>query len=150
MLGDVLDPQSVRAVGPELAMHEIIRTCVVGPRTRAALAPPAAGDALQTALAHQPLDPFVVHVATEPETQLGGHPAGAVGAEALLVNLDNEVAQLAVGEHLVCRIRLSMTPCVERRSRHLHRGTARVDRQIGTPVSNEDVHHFGRTFSRAK
>jgi len=131
-------------------MHEIVRTRISGQGPGAAFAAPAAGDALQAAFAHQPLDTLVVHLATEPEAQLRGHPAGAVGAEALLVDLGDEVTEFAVGEHPLGRIRLGVTPGVERRSRHLHRATARLDRQIGTPVSDEGVDHFGRTFSRAK
>jgi hypothetical protein len=111
---------------------------------------PAAGDALQTTFAHQPLDTLVVHLTTQPEPQLGGHPAGAVGAEALLVDLDDEVTQFAVGEHPRRRVRLSVPPGEERRSGHLHRAAARCDRQIGAPVDDEGVDHFGRTFSRAK
>lgn len=109
-----------------------------------------AGDALQATLAYQPIHAFAVHLTAEPESQLGGHPATVVGAEALLVDLGNEVAQFATGEHLASRVGLSVTPREERRSGHLHRATARIDRQIGRPVSDEDADHFGRTFSRAK
>lgn len=33
---------------------------------------------------------------------------------------------------------------------HLHRATAPLDRQVGAPVNDEGVDHFGRTFSLAK
>jgi hypothetical protein len=45
VLGDVLHPQPIRAVGTELAMHQIIGTLIGGPRARAAH-DPSAGDAL--------------------------------------------------------------------------------------------------------
>jgi hypothetical protein len=105
---------------------------------------------LQASFAHQPLDTFVVHLTTQPGPELGSHPAGAVGAEALLVNLDHEVAEFAVGEHPRRGVRLRVPPGEERRSGHLHRAATRCDRQIGAPVDDEGVDHFGRTFSRAK
>jgi hypothetical protein len=92
----------------------------------------------------------VVHVTAKAQPELGGHPAGAVGAEALLVDLGDEVTEFAVGEHPRRRVRLGVTPREERRSGHLHRAATRCDRQIGTPVDDEGVDHFGRTFSRAK
>jgi hypothetical protein len=50
----------------------------------------------------------VVHVVGQPEAQFGGHPARAVSAEGLRMDLGNEVSQLAIGEHPLSRVRMSM------------------------------------------
>ena len=57
VLGDVLDPQAVRAVGSELAMHQIIRARIGRPGAGATLRAAAAGDTVQAAFAHQPWRP---------------------------------------------------------------------------------------------
>jgi hypothetical protein len=150
VLGDVLDPQSVRAVGSELAVHQIIGPQIGWLGPRATLASPEASHALQPPFAHQPLNPLVIHLVAEPEAKLGGHPPIAVRAKALLMNHAHQIPELGVGEHPCCLVGLGVTPRVERRSGHLHRDHAWFDRQIGTPVDDEGVDHFGRTFSRAK
>jgi hypothetical protein len=150
VLGDVLDPQAVRGVGAKLAVHQIVRTPIPGPGAGATLAAPAPGDALQTAFAHQPLDPFVVHLTAKPEPQLGGDAARPVCAEALVVDLGDQLAEFGVGEHPGGRVGLAVPPDEERRSGHLHRAATLLDRQIGTALGDEGVDHFGRMFSRAK
>jgi hypothetical protein len=144
-----LDPQPVGAVGSELAVHEVIGAWIGHTGAGAALGA-SAGDALQSTFAHQSFDPFVVHLTTQPEPQLGGHSPGAVRAEALLVDLRDQITELGVGEHPSGRVDLGVPPRVKRRPGHLHRATTRCDRQIGTPVDDEGVDHFGRTFSLAK
>lgn len=58
-------PRQVRTVRAELAVHRMIRAGMGDVRPGAALAASPAGDALQTAFAHQPLDAFVDHLTTE-------------------------------------------------------------------------------------
>lgn len=142
--------QPVRAIRSELTVHQVIGTWIGCLAAGAALGSPATRDPLEALLAHQTLDALVVHLTTESEAQLGGHPPGAIGAEALLVDLGDEVCEFALGEHPRCRVGLAVTPGVKRRPGHLHRATARCDRQIGAPVDDEGEDHFGRTFSLAK
>ena len=63
----------------------------------------------------------------EPEPQLGGHPPPPVGAEALIVDLDGQITEVAIGEHPGRRVDLDLPPRVERRLRHLHGSTRRFD-----------------------
>ena len=105
---------------------------------------------MQATFAHEPLDTFVVHLTTQPEPQLRGHPPGAVGAEALLMDLDDKVTEFGIREYPAGRIRLMVPPRVERRSGHLYRAATHFDPQIGAPVNDEGVDHFGRMFSLAK
>ena len=150
VLGDVLDPQAVRAVGSELAMHQIIRAHVEGPGAGAALRAAAASHPLEAAFAHHPSDALVVDLAAEPEPQLGRHAPPPVGPEALIVDLDDQITEVTIGEHPCRRVDLQVPPGVERRLRHLHRSTRRVDRDVGAAIGDEGVDHFGRTFSLAK
>jgi hypothetical protein len=101
-------------------------------------------------VAHQPLDSFVVHGVTEADTQLRSDPPGAVGAVAALVDRDDEIPEFGIGEHPGRRVGFGVPPRVERRPGHPHRPATGIDRQIGAPVNDEGVDHFGRTFSRAK
>ncbi len=73
MLGDVHHPQSVRALGIELAVDEII----AGLRGRVAAGaapPPTAIDPLNAGLAHEPLDPLAGAAGAEAQPKLGMDP----------------------------------------------------------------------------
>jgi hypothetical protein len=67
-LGDVLDPQPVRSLRAEPAVHQVVRWRVGHPSTGAADRASPAADALQATFPHQPLDPLAVHPAAEPES----------------------------------------------------------------------------------
>lgn len=55
-------------------MHQILRQRISEASAGAADCAPAAADALQATLSHQPSNPFAVDLAAKAEAQLGGHP----------------------------------------------------------------------------
>jgi hypothetical protein len=90
--------------------------------------PTAASDAGEAVLAHRAFDAFVVHLSAEPESQLGSHRPAAMGAEVLIVDLADQLAEVGIGEHSRGRVRVGMSPGLERRSRHLHRAHTLLER----------------------
>jgi hypothetical protein len=93
-IGDVSDPQPVRASGLKVALDEVGRRSDAGHADRG-LAATAADQAADLGLAHQALDAL----AADPDAlvaQLGVHPRGAVGAASALVDLPDPLGQPGV------------------------------------------------------
>jgi len=83
MLGDVGDPESVRAVSDEHSLdvigeHGRLATATVSPATPV--------NALQSRLSHQPLDLPATDPQIPPENQLGVHPTGPIGSANVLMD----------------------------------------------------------------
>jgi len=95
VLGDVSDPQPVLPVRGELAVHQIRVRAGRGIADRAALMP-AAVDAGQPGLAHQPLHAFAAAPQALAEPQLGMDPRGAVTATGLLMDLADHGGQVRI------------------------------------------------------
>jgi hypothetical protein len=91
-------------------VHEIVGTHVVGSAAGAAGGPTPPARAVQATLAHQTLHTLVVHLTPKAEPQLGGHPGHAIGAEGLLMDLGDQVAELTVGDLPWRRVRLLLPP----------------------------------------
>lgn len=79
VLGDVGDPEPVRAVGGEPPVDQVRRRLCRGIPDGAA-APATSMDALQTGRAHQPLDAFAAAADTTLEAQLSVDARCAIGA----------------------------------------------------------------------
>jgi hypothetical protein len=77
--------------------------------SRVLIRPSATGDAVQATFTHRALDTFVVHAAAQTQPQLGRHPPPAIRAEALIVDLVDQLAEVesssirGVGLAWVCR-----------------------------------------------
>jgi len=91
-IGDVGDPEHVRACRAEVALDEVIGDTDSGDADRRA--PAALGDqARETGFAHQPLDPFAPDLDVVTEAQLGVHARGAVDAPVVAVDLADALEQ---------------------------------------------------------
>jgi hypothetical protein len=150
VLGDVADPEPIRAGHLEAAVHQVVAGDGGRVALGAALGSPASIHTLQAGLAHEPLDPLAGNPDTSAEAQLGVHPRTAIGAPGLAVDLGDRAAQLDVLPGPMRRIELTGAPLIKTGGRHLHRTAGRRDRQIRATLGDEGEHHFGSTFSRAK
>jgi hypothetical protein len=121
VLGDVHDPEPVRALGIEGSVDEVVTG--LGRRVPAGAAPtPATVDAGHAGLAHQALDPLAGAAGGEAEAELGVHPRGPIGASAHPVDVDDGVGQGGVGPVAIAAG--LGPPRVEPGGRHLHHPTA--------------------------
>jgi hypothetical protein len=95
LLGDVGHPQPVRPWRQEVPFDQVRRRC--GGRVAACGAvPPAAVDALQAVVAHQPGDPFAADMDVQAQPELGMHAWRAIGAPAAGMDLADLFAEIGV------------------------------------------------------
>jgi hypothetical protein len=148
MLGDVGQPQPVRAVDGELAVHQV----VLGRRAGRATAGSAPVEALDTGLAHEPGNPLVVDRQAQPEHELGMDPWPPVRLAGIVVDLLDEFQQQRI--LLLADRRWATKPVVVARPRHPKHSTGHrdIDIHIGVVghLTDQPKPYFGRTFSRAK
>ena len=79
MLGDIADPERIRSIDCELAVHEVIRESRFGisPGGEVLL---ASIDTLEPGLSHQALDALLADVDALAQDELGMHTWAAIGA----------------------------------------------------------------------
>ena len=116
VLGDVGDPQPVRALRRELAVDEVIAEGGVGVTTGAATASFVHPD--DPVDPHQPLDPLTPDTVSLTQLELVVDPGGPIGAARPAVDLADPLDQLGVGDPASARMRLGVTPRIEPRRRH--------------------------------
>lgn len=145
VLGDVGDPQPIRAVGVELPLHGI-RPDGLGPL----VAPPTPPvDARQPVQAHEAGDPPSPHRLPTAQDQLSVDTPIPVGRSGRGVDVDDLVQQNRVVD--VPGRGPATTPLVEPRRRHLqHPARHRHGKPLGSKLADEPEPHFGSTFSLAK
>ena len=142
---DVGDPQPVRAIGDELALHMIrpgrLRALVV--------TPPPPVDPGQAVTGHQTSDPASPDLVRAAHHQLGMNPAHTVGRPRSRVDLDDRVQQVRVLD--IARRRRTFEPLVVSRRRHAQDPARHRDGEpVSSKLTNEPEPYFGSTFSRAK
>jgi hypothetical protein len=95
VLGDVGNPQCVRAVGDEPRSTRSTDGCRVGVTPGAAAAPTAVcpDDPM---LAHEPFDAFAPGSDVLAQAELGVHPRGAVGLPRAGVDVADDLGQLQI------------------------------------------------------
>ena len=88
-------PQPVRPWRQEVPFDQVRRRC--GGRVAACGAvPPAAVDALEAVVAHQPGDPFAADMDVQAQPELGMHAWRAIGAPAAGMDLADLFAEIGV------------------------------------------------------
>jgi hypothetical protein len=149
VLGDVGDPQPVRGVGDEPALHQV----GVHGRRRAGPVPFApVTDPGQARAAHQPGDPLAPARQPQAEPELGVHPRRPVRAAGGGMDRGDGAAQLLVG-HGPSAGRPA-EPVVVARAGDLQdsAGHRDIDPQVDVlgELTDQPEPYFGSTFSRAK
>jgi len=79
VLGDIADPEGIRSVDCELAVHEVVRERGFGVAPGGEVLLPSI-DPLETGLSHQALDTLFADVDTLAQDELGMHARAAIGA----------------------------------------------------------------------
>jgi hypothetical protein len=92
MLGDVGQPERVGPVRGEGAPDQVL----LGRGVHQVLPAPAAVDALDTGLAHEPLDPLAVDLNAQAQPQLGGDPGRPVAPPRIGVDGRDQFQQLLI------------------------------------------------------
>jgi hypothetical protein len=148
VLGDVGDPELVRAVDCELVVDEIFGGCL-GRVALGAASLASTGDALQACMSHEPLDALAAAANTHADGELGVNSGAAVGASGEGVGFDDQRCQLGIS--LCSRRGWPALPVVEPGRGQGQQPAAHRDREAvdGEPVHDRED-HFGRTFSCAK
>jgi hypothetical protein len=102
--------------------------------------------------AHQPGDALATHSDVLGEPQLGVHPRRPISTPRHLVDVDDGVGQVYVGE--VPARQRTPAPLLVARTRHSQHpaGHRDIDVQVGVvgEFLDQPERYFGRTFSRAK
>jgi len=136
-IGDVSDPQHVRAIGAELPLDQIARGR--DPRDPDRGAPPLAGpDAGDTSGFHQPRDPLAPHADVVLEPELGMDPRRAVHASALSMDLADPLGQPRVLQRAVRR--RPTLPVVKSGPAHPEHAAHHGDGKVRLLRSDERVH----------
>ena len=148
VLGDVGDPQRVRAVGDEPAVDQVCRRSGVRVADGApALSAPVHAD--DSVFAHEPLDAFAPDPYALSEAELGVHPWRAVGVARSGVDVADDLDQLQIRPP--ARGGGAVAPGVVAAGRDAEDPAGHRDRNVvGGELADYRVDHFGRTFSRAK